>query len=46
MRAIGRYAWLRALPLSAAFVALLFWTFETQFLMPLAKGPLEAWLGY
>jgi hypothetical protein len=46
MRAIGRYSWLRALAVSAPFVAVLFWTFETQFLMPLAKGPLEAWLGY
>jgi hypothetical protein len=26
--------------------AVLFWLFEMQFLVPLPKGPLEAWLGY
>jgi hypothetical protein len=46
MRAIGGYGWLRTAALGLGAIALLFWTFETQFLIPLPKGPLEAWLGY
>lgn len=46
MRIAGRYGWLMSLGVSAGCVITLFWLFEIQFLVPLPKGPLEAWLGY
>jgi hypothetical protein len=46
MRVAGRYPWIQAIPAGAVAGAALFWLFEIQFLVPLPKGPLEAWLGY
>jgi putative tricarboxylic transport membrane protein len=46
MRWVGRHGWL-ALALCAIGVPLLtFVVFELWFLVPMPKGPLEAWLGY
>jgi putative tricarboxylic transport membrane protein len=46
MRVAGRYGWIKAAVVGVATGAALFWLFEIQFLVPLPKGPLEAWLGY
>ena len=46
MIAIGRENPLKAIAVSVAIPVLLFLMFEKWFLVPLPKGPLEAWLGY
>jgi putative tricarboxylic transport membrane protein len=46
MRWIGRYAWVPVVLLSVLFPLLTFLVFERWFLVPMTKGPLEAWLGY
>jgi len=46
MRWIGRHAWLAVVALSVGFSVATFLVFETWFLVPMPKGPLEAWLGY
>ncbi|MGH7383715.1 MAG: tripartite tricarboxylate transporter TctB family protein [Candidatus Rokuibacteriota bacterium] len=46
MRWIGRYPWVPILVLSVAFPVVTFLVFETWFLVPMPKGPLEDWLGY
>ena len=46
MRWIGRYGWVPVLLLSVLFPVATFLIFETWFLVPMPKGPLEAWLGY
>jgi hypothetical protein len=46
MRWVGRYPWLQVLAMSLAFPVVTFTVFETWFLVPMPKGPLEAWLGY
>jgi putative tricarboxylic transport membrane protein len=46
MRWIGRHSWLAIVALSVAFPLITFFVFEIWFLVPLPKGPLEAWLGY
>ena len=46
MRWIGRYPWLQVVAVSLAFPVITFIVFETWFLVPMPKGPLEAWLGY
>jgi hypothetical protein len=46
MRFGGGYGWIKSAITGAATGAVLFWLFEIQFLVPLPKGPLEAWLGY
>lgn len=46
MRWIGRYAWVPVVLLSVLFPLLTFLVFERWFLVPMPKGPLEAWLGY
>jgi putative tricarboxylic transport membrane protein len=46
MRWIGRYSWAAILVLSVAFPVVTFFVFETWFLVPMPKGPLEVWLGY
>lgn len=46
MRWIGRYAWVPVVLLSVLFPVLTFLVFERWFLVPMPKGPLEAWLGY
>ena len=46
MRWIGRHSWLAVVALGVAFPVVTFLVFETWFLVPMPKGPLEAWLGY
>jgi putative tricarboxylic transport membrane protein len=46
MRWIGRNSWLAVVLLSIGFPVLTFLIFEIWFLVPMPKGPLEAWLGY
>ena len=46
MRWIGRYSWAAILVLALAFPVITFLVFEKWFLVPMPKGPLEAWLGY
>lgn len=46
MRWIGRYGWPLVAAVSLAFPIVTFWVFEVWFLVPMPKGPLEAWLGY
>ena len=46
MRWIGRYGWVPIVLVSVLFPVLTFLIFETWFLVPMPKGPLEAWLGY
>ena len=46
MRAVGRHAWFLVLTLSVLIPLVTFLVFETWFLVPMPKGPLEAWLGY
>src|SRR5262245_51584394 len=46
MRWIGRYGWGLVALVSLAFPIATFWVFELWFLVPLPKGPVEAWLGY
>ena len=42
----GRYLLLQILPVVIIVPAVLFVVFEIWFLVPLPKGPVEAWLGY
>ena len=46
MRWIGRYSLIAAVALGVAFPVATFLVFEKWFLVPMPKGPLEAWLGY
>jgi putative tricarboxylic transport membrane protein len=46
MRWIGRYGWVPIVLVSVLFSVVTFVVFETWFLVPMPKGPLEAWLGY
>jgi hypothetical protein len=46
MRWIGRYPLVAAAALGVAFPVVTFFVFEKWFLVPMPKGPLEAWLGY
>jgi hypothetical protein len=46
MMYFGRYGPHKALPVGAAVSVALFFLFEKWFLVPLPKGPLEAYLGY
>ena len=46
MRWIGRYGWVPIVLVSVLFPVVTFLVFETWFLVPMPKGPLEAWLGY
>jgi hypothetical protein len=43
---LGKYRWPRILPVAVLVPLALFLTFDLWFLIPLPKGPLEAWLGY
>ena len=45
MRAVGRHAWFLVLTLAVLIPLVTFFVFETWFLVPMPKGPLEAWLG-
>jgi hypothetical protein len=46
MRLVGRHSWASTAGLSVAIPLVTFLVFEKWFLVPLPKGPLEAWLGY
>jgi putative tricarboxylic transport membrane protein len=46
MRLLDRYSWIKTLLISVGVNMVLFWLFEIQFLVPLPKGPLEAFFGY
>ena len=46
MRYFGRYGWTLNIPVAVGVMALLFLTFEKWFLVPLPKGPIEAYFGY
>ena len=43
---IGRYSLVKTLPIAILVPIALFIVFEVWFLVPLPKGPVEAWLGY
>ncbi len=45
MRWIGRHRWLTVAALGLGIPILTFVVFERWFLVPMPKGPLEAWLG-
>jgi putative tricarboxylic transport membrane protein len=42
----GRYSLYRTIPVALAVPIVLFVVFEIWFLVPLPKGPIEAWLGF
>jgi putative tricarboxylic transport membrane protein len=46
MRLVGRHGWLVVIGLAVLIPVATFFVFETWFLVPMPKGPLEAWLGY
>ena len=46
MRWIGRHSWPAVLTVAILFPLATFLIFEKWFLVPMPKGPLEAWLGY
>jgi hypothetical protein len=46
MRWIGGHSWGTVALLSVAFPVITFFVFETWFLVPMPKGPVESWLGY
>ena len=46
MRLVGRHTWFVVGAIALLFPLLTFLVFETWFLVPMPKGPLEAWLGY
>jgi len=46
MRWIGHHSWGVVLLVAIAVPAITFVVFEIWFLVPMPKGPLEAWLGY
>jgi putative tricarboxylic transport membrane protein len=46
MRWIGGYRWVPVIVLAVLFPVFTFLVFEKWFLVPMPKGPLEAWLGY
>jgi putative tricarboxylic transport membrane protein len=45
MRWIGRHSWLAVFAVGILFPLATFFVFEKWFLVPMPKGPLEAWLG-
>jgi hypothetical protein len=46
MRWVGRHSWLTVLLIAVGLPVATFFVFELWFLVPMPKGPLEAWLGY
>jgi len=46
MRWVGRHSWLAVILCAIGVPLLTFVVFEMWFLVPMPKGPLEAWLGY
>ena len=46
MRWVGRHSWLAIILCAVGVPLLTFVVFELWFLVPMPKGPVEAWLGY
>jgi putative tricarboxylic transport membrane protein len=46
MRWIGHHSWLATLACAIGTAVVAFLVFDQWFLVPMPKGPLEAWLGY
>jgi putative tricarboxylic transport membrane protein len=46
MRWIGHHRWLTVIAIAVSIPVVTFVIFETWFLVPMPKGPLEDWLGY
>lgn len=46
MRWIGRHSWTSVVVVSVAVSVVTFYVFETWFLVPMPKGPLESYFGY
>jgi uncharacterized membrane protein len=46
MRWVGRHSWTTVVALALGIAIGSFLVFEKWFLVPMPKGPLEAWLGY
>jgi hypothetical protein len=46
MRWIGRHSWPLIASVAIGFPVVTFYVFETIFLVPMPKGPVETWLGY
>jgi hypothetical protein len=46
MRWVGRHSWPTVVGLATAVPVVTFLIFETWFLVPMPKGPVEAWFGY
>lgn len=46
MRWLGKYPWWKVAAVSLATSLVFFFVFERWFLVPLPKGPVEAWLGF
>ncbi|MDQ6679387.1 MAG: tripartite tricarboxylate transporter TctB family protein [Pseudomonadota bacterium] len=46
MRKHGKFSWLKSVIVSVAVPVAIFLIFERWFLVPLAKGPIEQWLGF
>jgi len=46
MRWVGRHRWATVIGLAVVIPVVAFVVFERWFLVPMPKGPLEAWLGY
>lgn len=46
MRWLGRHSWLAVALVGVGFPVIAFLIFETWFLVPMPKGPVERWLGY
>ncbi len=46
MRWVGRHAWPSIAALALGIPIVTFVIFERWFLVPMPKGPLEAWLGF
>jgi len=46
MRWVGRHDWRSVVALSFAVPVITFFIFESWFLVPMPKGPVEAWFGY
>ena len=46
MRWIGQHRWVTVVTLGLGIPLLTFVVFERWFLVPMPKGPLEAWLGF
>jgi len=46
MRRLGNYGWHLIAPIAIGIPLITFVVFERWFLVPLPKGPIEAWLGF